>query len=70
MKKATQSGGFFHWLFLLVSADDIVVGSHAFHRLSVHAKPVVDATPFSYWNWSVMSHLENAVGILWGLRSS
>ena len=29
-EKATQSGGFFHWLFLLDSADDIVVGSRAF----------------------------------------
>ena len=29
-EKATQQGGFFRWLFLTDSADDIVVGSRAF----------------------------------------
>ena len=48
-EKATRSGGFFHWLFLLVSADDIVVGSHAFHRLSVYAKPVVAVCERRRW---------------------
>ena len=62
-EKATQQGGFFHWLFLLVPADDIVVGSHMLHRLSV-AKSVVDATLSICLPLVSLSHLENAYGIL------
>ena len=49
MKKPPNRVAFFHWLFLLDSADDIVVGSHAFHRLSVHAKPVVAVCERVQW---------------------